>query len=149
MTVTVHHSNTSLSTPPASRPADGRRLHHPPQDVHHWGPQQTLRDVCLLRCSLNACTQYAHQHGPGFTCQPTTTAMTMKSGNSCLSKQEASLLPLPEGFLGPDVMLMSSRSNRSPSRLPPVESHCRVSHVYWSALLIGEGIPGKVNRQIS
>lgn len=76
VTVTVHHSNTSLSTPPASRPADGRRLHHPPQDVHHWGPQQTLRDVCLLRCSLNACTQYAHQYGPRFMYQPTTTAMT-------------------------------------------------------------------------
>lgn len=34
--VSLHHCNTSLSTPPASRPADGRHLPHPPQDVNHW-----------------------------------------------------------------------------------------------------------------
>lgn len=60
--------------------------------------------------------------------------LTMKSGNSCLSELEASFLPLPEGYFEPDVVVMSWHSNRSLSRLPPVESQCRVSGVHQSAL---------------
>lgn len=72
----LHHCDTSLSTPPASRAADGRRLPHPPQDVHHWRPQQTLHDMCLLKRSSNASSQYTHPYGPCLTCRLTTTAMT-------------------------------------------------------------------------
>lgn len=72
----LHHCDTSLSTPPASRAADGRRLPHPPQDVHHWRPQQTPHDVRFLKRSLNASSQYTRPYGPRLTCRLTTTAMT-------------------------------------------------------------------------
>lgn len=72
----LHYCDTSLSTPPASRAAHGRRLPHPPQDIHHWRPQQTPHDVHFLKRSLNASSQYTRPSGPRLTCRLTTTATT-------------------------------------------------------------------------
>lgn len=74
--LSLHHRDTSFSTPPASRAADGRRLPHPPQDVYHWRPQQTPHDVCLLKRSLNASPQYVRPYGPRLMCRLTVTAGT-------------------------------------------------------------------------
>lgn len=152
--VSVHHCNTSLFTPPASRPADGRRLPQAPLVIAPSSRAITTDSACRVFAqrlpepmpSVSTPIWTSFNVSNIHNCQDKD--LTVNSGNSRVPEQEASLLPLLEGYFGLAVVVMSWDNQDWAGALTPVESQSRASHVYWTGLLIGECIQGKVNWQI-
>lgn len=157
-----HHCNTSLSTPPATRPADGRRLPHAPQVIAASSLAIITDSACrvfaqrLPECVPSVCT-------PIWTWINVSTLhnchdkdLTVNSGNSRVPEQEANLV---EGYFGLAIVVMSWEDQDWSGALTEAPPHCLLlSHstepvmfiavMFITALLIGNRIQGMVNWQI-